>query len=199
MNWSQLDATNHSVFFFQIAIACTNVFATIVYRAQVTYMLNQTTVKAYASLIVSITSAVINLIVSLVLSKVYYFVARKLTEAGKLMCDYGRRIVQFISVAFVDRMSQISIPTWWIIYHKNLSFRICELLFLDILYRFSQRTVRTPMVDISDGDMFRFRNYPSSYGEAGVQNFNEQVCLPTQDRNVFAIISSNFSVVQPVV
>lgn len=55
------------------------------------------------------------------------------------------------------------------------------------------------MVDISDGDMFRFRNYPSSYGEAGVQNFNEQVCLPTQDRNVFAIISSNFSVVQPVV
>ena len=66
-----------------MAIVCANVFGTVVYRVQMDYILKQTSVKTYSSIIVTVTSAVINLICSLSLSQLYYWLAKKITNMGK--------------------------------------------------------------------------------------------------------------------
>ena len=66
-----------------MAIVCANVFATVVYRVQIDYLLRKTSVKTYSSIIVTITSAIINLICSLLLSQFYYWLAKKITNLGK--------------------------------------------------------------------------------------------------------------------
>lgn len=65
-----------------MAIVCGTVFGTIVYRVQMDYILKQTSVKTYSPIIVTVTSAIINLICSVVLSQLYYFLAKKLTDWG---------------------------------------------------------------------------------------------------------------------
>ena len=66
-----------------MAIVCATVFATIVYRVQMDYILKNSSVKTYSSIIITVTSAVMNLICSLILSQFYYWIAKKLTDLGK--------------------------------------------------------------------------------------------------------------------
>ena len=47
------------------------------------YILRDTSAKTYSSIIITITGAVINLICSLVLSQLYYWLAQKITDFGK--------------------------------------------------------------------------------------------------------------------
>ncbi|CAF3918215.1 unnamed protein product [Rotaria magnacalcarata] len=69
-----------SVVLFMMAIVCTTVFATIVYRSRMDFILKNTSAKSYSSIIITVTSAIMNLICSVVLSQFYYWVARKLTD-----------------------------------------------------------------------------------------------------------------------
>jgi len=49
-----------------------------------TYILKEEKrLEAYSSIIITITSAIINLICSVILSQFYYFIARKLTDLGR--------------------------------------------------------------------------------------------------------------------
>jgi hypothetical protein len=66
-----------------MAIVCVTVFATIVYRVQMDYILKETSVSRYSSIIITVTSAIMNLICSIILSQFYYWIARKLTNLGK--------------------------------------------------------------------------------------------------------------------
>ncbi|CAF4605965.1 unnamed protein product [Rotaria sp. Silwood1] len=61
-------------------IVCATIFAIIVYRVQMDYILRETSVKQYSSIIITVTSAIMNLICSILLSQFYYWVARKLTD-----------------------------------------------------------------------------------------------------------------------
>jgi hypothetical protein len=66
-----------------MAIVCVTVFATIVYRVQMNYILKETSVSKNSSIIITVTSAIMNLICSIILSQFYYWIARKLTNLGK--------------------------------------------------------------------------------------------------------------------
>ncbi len=66
-----------------MAIVCATIFSTIVYRIQISYILKESSVNAYSSIIITVTSAVMNLICSVTLSQFYYWVAEKLTDLGK--------------------------------------------------------------------------------------------------------------------
>ncbi|CAF3809059.1 unnamed protein product [Rotaria magnacalcarata] len=55
-------------------------FATIVYRVQMDYILNATSAKTYSAIITAITSAIMNLIFSILISQLYYWIAGKLTD-----------------------------------------------------------------------------------------------------------------------
>jgi len=66
-----------------MAIVCATVFGIIVYRIQMNYILKTSSVKAYSSIIITVTSAVMNLTCSIILSQFYYWVAKKLTDLGK--------------------------------------------------------------------------------------------------------------------
>jgi hypothetical protein len=46
------------------------------------YILKNTSAKNYSSIIITVTSAVMNLICSLVLTQFYYWIAKKLTDLG---------------------------------------------------------------------------------------------------------------------
>lgn len=63
-------------------IVCGTIFGTIVYRVQMDYVLKDTSAKAFSSIIITVTSAVINLICTLILSKLYYWLAAKITDLG---------------------------------------------------------------------------------------------------------------------
>jgi hypothetical protein len=65
-----------------MAIVCVTLFATITYRVQMGYILQKTNVKTYSSIIITVTSAIMNLICSIILSQFYYWIARKLTDLG---------------------------------------------------------------------------------------------------------------------
>jgi len=78
-----------------MAIVCVTVFATIVYRVQMDFILKETSVSRYSSIIITVTSAIMNLICSIILSQFYYWIARKLTDLGKksfLFCVKKKRI-----------------------------------------------------------------------------------------------------------
>jgi len=49
---------------------------------QVDYLLRKTSASAFSSIIITVTSAIMNLICSVVLSQLYYYLARKLTDLG---------------------------------------------------------------------------------------------------------------------
>lgn len=66
-----------------MAIVCATLFGTIVYRVQMDYILKKTSAKNYSSIIITVTSAVMNLICSILFSQFYYWLARKLTDLGK--------------------------------------------------------------------------------------------------------------------
>ena len=66
-----------------MAIVCVTVFGTIAYRVRMDSTLKKSSAKAYSSIIITVTSAVINLICSILLSQIYYWIARKLTDYGK--------------------------------------------------------------------------------------------------------------------
>ena len=70
-----------------MVILCATVFATIVYRIQIDYLLKKTSIKAYSSIIVTVTGAIMNLICSLLLSFFFDRIARKLTDRGETICD----------------------------------------------------------------------------------------------------------------
>ncbi|CAF0946662.1 unnamed protein product [Adineta ricciae] len=63
-----------------ILIVCGTIFGTIVYRVQMDYILRDTSAKTYSSIIITVTGAVINLICSLILSQLYYWLAGKITD-----------------------------------------------------------------------------------------------------------------------
>ncbi|CAF4512927.1 unnamed protein product [Rotaria socialis] len=69
-----------SVVLFMMAIVCTTVFATIVYRSRMDFILKNTSAKSYSPIIITVTSAIMNLICSVILSQFYYWIARKLTD-----------------------------------------------------------------------------------------------------------------------
>ena len=64
-------------------IVCATVFGTVAYRVQMNYILKDTSVKAYSSIIITVTGAIINLICSVTLSQFYYWIAKRLTDLGK--------------------------------------------------------------------------------------------------------------------
>lgn len=68
-----------------MGIICATVFATVVYRVQVDYLLRKTSAAPYSSIIITVTSAVMNLICSEILSILYYYLAKKLTDFGLRM------------------------------------------------------------------------------------------------------------------
>jgi hypothetical protein len=65
-----------------MAIVCATVFGTIAYRVQMDYILKNTSAKTYSSIIITVTSAVMNLICSLILSNFYSWMAKRLTDLG---------------------------------------------------------------------------------------------------------------------
>ncbi|UJR10628.1 hypothetical protein I4U23_014825 [Adineta vaga] len=69
-----------AVVLITILIVCGTIFGTIVYRVQMDYILKNTSVKTYSSIIITVTSAIINLICSLILSQLYYWLAGKITD-----------------------------------------------------------------------------------------------------------------------
>ena len=72
-----------------MAIVCATVFGTVVYRVQMDYILKGTSARVYSSIIITVTSAVMNLICSIILSQFYYWIAKKLTDLGR------KKIVMF--------------------------------------------------------------------------------------------------------
>ena len=66
-----------------MAIVCATVFGTIAYRVQMDFILKKSSVKTYSSIIITVTSAIMNLICSVILSQFYHWIARKLTDLGK--------------------------------------------------------------------------------------------------------------------
>ncbi|CAF3714176.1 unnamed protein product [Adineta steineri] len=78
-----------------VAIVCVTVFCTIIYRIQMDYLLKSTSVKTYSSIIITVTSAVMNLICSLILSLLYYWIASKLTdlELHKYQSKYDNSLI----------------------------------------------------------------------------------------------------------
>ncbi|CAF1193623.1 unnamed protein product [Rotaria sordida] len=68
------------VVLFMMAIVCVTVFGTIAYRSRMDYILKKTSVKTYSPIIITVTSAIMNLICSIILSQFYYWIARKLTD-----------------------------------------------------------------------------------------------------------------------
>jgi hypothetical protein len=69
-------------------IVCATIFGTIAYRVQMDFILKKTSVKAYSSIIITVTSAVMNLICSVILSYLYYWIAQKLTDLGEKMFPF---------------------------------------------------------------------------------------------------------------
>jgi hypothetical protein len=66
-----------------MAIVCATVFGTIAYRVHMKFLLEQTSFSKNSSIIITVTSALMNLICSLILSQFYYWIARKLTNLGE--------------------------------------------------------------------------------------------------------------------
>ena len=66
-----------------MGIVCATVFGTIVYRVQMDYILKDTSAKNYSSIIITVTSAAMNLICSLLLTQFYYWISKKLTDLGR--------------------------------------------------------------------------------------------------------------------
>jgi hypothetical protein len=66
-----------------MAIVCATVFGTIAYRVQMKFLLEKSNFSDYSSIIITVTSALMNLICSLILSQFYYWIARKLTNLGE--------------------------------------------------------------------------------------------------------------------
>ncbi|CAF3746759.1 unnamed protein product [Adineta steineri] len=81
-----------------IAIVCVTIFCTIIYRVQMDYLLKNTSVKTYSSIIITITSAIVNLICSLILSLLYYWIAGKITdlELHKYQSKYDNSLIMKI-------------------------------------------------------------------------------------------------------
>ena len=72
-----------------MAIVCVTVFATIVYRVRMDVVLKgNTKTNKYSSIIITVTSAVMNLVCSVILSQFYYWIARKLTDLGKSFLEF---------------------------------------------------------------------------------------------------------------
>ncbi|CAF2393453.1 unnamed protein product [Rotaria sp. Silwood2] len=69
-----------AVVLLMMAIVCATVFGTIAYRSRMDYILKKSSVKTYSSIIITVTSAIMNLICSIILSRFYYWIARKLTD-----------------------------------------------------------------------------------------------------------------------
>ena len=70
-------------------IVCATVFGTVVYRVQMNFILKETSIKMYSSIIITVTSAIINLIFSVILSQFYYWIAEKLTDLGKQKKEFS--------------------------------------------------------------------------------------------------------------
>ncbi|CAF1289364.1 unnamed protein product [Rotaria sordida] len=79
-----------SVVLLMIIIVCLTIFSIIVYRIQITYVLKNVSVSSYSSIIITVTSAIMNLICSLILSPLYYYIAQKITdyELHKYQSEY---------------------------------------------------------------------------------------------------------------
>jgi len=79
-----------------MAIVCATVFGTIVYRVQMDYTLQNTSVKSYSSIIITVTSAIMNVICSVILSQFYYWIANKLTDLGMKFSFFGIKLYPFM-------------------------------------------------------------------------------------------------------
>lgn len=67
-----------------MAIVCVTVFATIAYRVRMDRILKKDpNLSSRSSIIITVSSAIMNLICSVILSQFYYWIARKLTDYGK--------------------------------------------------------------------------------------------------------------------
>lgn len=76
---------NIKYLFIKIFIVCLTIFSVIVYRVQLSYMLIKNTfINSYSSIIITVTSAIINLICSLILSPLYNYIAIKITDFGNI-------------------------------------------------------------------------------------------------------------------
>jgi hypothetical protein len=73
-----------------MAIVCVTVLGTIAYRVRMDYILKKDPrFKTYSAIIITVTSAIMNLICSIILSQFYYWIARKLTDLGKkIYCSF---------------------------------------------------------------------------------------------------------------
>ncbi|CAF1416043.1 unnamed protein product [Adineta steineri] len=103
-----------------VAIVCVTVFCTVVYRIQMDYLLKSTSVKTYSSIIITVTSAVMNLICSLILSLLYRWVARKLThlELHKYQSTYNN---SFIIKMYLFQFASFYASLFYIAFFKGRS------------------------------------------------------------------------------
>ncbi|CAF1501688.1 unnamed protein product, partial [Adineta steineri] len=103
-----------------VAIVCGTVFCTVVYRIQMDYLLKSTSVKTYSSIIITVTSAVMNLICSLILSLLYRWVARKLThlELHKYQSTYNN---SFIIKMYLFQFASFYASLFYIAFFKGRS------------------------------------------------------------------------------
>ena len=156
-------------------IICATVFATIVYRIQIDFLLKKTSAKTYSSIIITVTSAVMNLICSILLSKFFYWIAKKLTNRGKVIGSEKK--CQVIERLF--RNASVSIDLWRFLHNQDLSVWIRRFLRFAVLRGFFQRTVRISDTTLFDDwkSLFRFLEYPTKYGDGNPQDFTEQVMI----------------------
>lgn len=52
-------------------------------------ILNNSNISRYSSIIITVTSAIMNLICSIILSQFYYWIARKLTDFGEKFFSFS--------------------------------------------------------------------------------------------------------------
>ena len=77
-----------------MVIVCVTLFATIAYRVRMDFILKQNKrIAPYSSIIITVTSAIMNLICSIIFSQFYYWIARKLTDFGRKKLVYILKIL----------------------------------------------------------------------------------------------------------
>ena len=82
-----------------MAIVCVTLFGTIAYRTRMSFILaKDPKAKSQATIIITITSAIMNLLCSIILSQFYYWIARKLTDFGK---ELSGKILESLTLSFL--------------------------------------------------------------------------------------------------
>jgi hypothetical protein len=107
-----------------MVIVCVTLLATIAYRVQMDFILKKNpNVKMYSSIIITVTSAIMNLICSIILSQFYYWIARKLTNLGTNFF--------FLLFFFCERCDVVELHKYQSKYDDSLTIKIYLFQFVN--------------------------------------------------------------------